>query len=74
MLPLHSALYILPHSFGYYTESKKQDPKLLPTTSPNINSIAKQLGSDELLYYTFITQSYGEITFKIGERLAKLQA
>jgi len=37
-------------------------------------SIAKHLGSDELLYYTFITQSYGEITFKIGEHLAKLQA
>ena len=37
-------------------------------------SIAKHLGSDELLYYTFITQSDGEITFKIGEHLAKLQA
>ena len=30
-------------------------------------SIAKHLGSDELLYYTFVTQSDGEITFKIGE-------
>ena len=29
---------------------------------------------DELLYYTFITQSSGERIFKIGEHLAKLQA
>ena len=37
-------------------------------------SIAKHLRNDELLYYTFITQSAGERIFKIGEHLAKLQA
>ena len=37
-------------------------------------SIAKHLSSDELPYYTFITQSAGERIFKIGEHLAKLQA
>jgi len=37
-------------------------------------SIAKHLSSDELPYYTFITQSAGERIFKIGEYLAKLQA
>jgi len=36
-------------------------------------SIAKNLKNDELLYYTFITQSAGERIFKIGEHLAKLQ-
>ena len=35
-------------------------------------SIAKHLGCDELLYYTFIIQSAGETIFKIGEHLAKL--
>jgi len=37
-------------------------------------SIAKHLRNDELLYYTFITQSAGERIFKNGEYLAKLQA
>jgi len=37
-------------------------------------SVAKNLRFDELLYYTFIIQSPGEIIFKIGEYLAKLQA
>ena len=37
-------------------------------------SIAKHLRNDEFLYYTFITQSAGERIFKIGGRLAKLQA
>jgi len=37
-------------------------------------SIAKHLRCDELLYCTFIIQSAGEIIFKIGEHLAKLQA
>ena len=37
-------------------------------------SIAKHLRNDELLYYTFITQSAGERIFKIGEHFAKLQA
>jgi len=37
-------------------------------------SIAKHLRCDELLYYTFISQSAGERIFKIGEHLAKLQA
>ena len=37
-------------------------------------SIAKNLTCDELLYYTFITHSAGEIIFKIGEHLAKLWA
>jgi len=36
-------------------------------------SIAKHLRNDDLLYYTFITQSAGETIFKIGEHLAKLQ-
>jgi len=35
-------------------------------------STAKHLMSDELLYYTFITQSVGERIFKIGEHLVKL--
>jgi len=37
-------------------------------------SVAKNVRFDALLYYTFITQSPGEIIFKIGEYLAKLQA
>ena len=37
-------------------------------------SIAKNLTCDELLYYTFIIHSAGEIIFKIGEHLAKLWA
>jgi len=37
-------------------------------------SLAKHLKNDELIYYTFITQSPGERIFKIGENLAKLQA
>ena len=37
-------------------------------------SIAKHLRNDELLNYTFITQSPGERIFKIGEHFAKLQA
>ena len=40
-------------------------------------TIAKNLTCDELLYYTFITfiiHSAGEISFKIGEHLAKLWA
>ena len=36
--------------------------------------IAKHLRNDELLFYTFISHSAGEIIFKIGEHLAKLQA
>ena len=35
-------------------------------------SIARHLRNDDLLYYTFITQSAGERIFKIGEHLAKL--
>jgi len=37
-------------------------------------SIAKHLRCYELLFYSFIIQSAGEIIFKIGEYLAKLQA
>jgi len=37
-------------------------------------SIAKHLGSDNLLYCTFIIESAGERIFKIGEHLAKLKA
>jgi len=37
-------------------------------------SLAKHLKNDELVYYTFITQSPGERIFKIGEDLVKLQA
>jgi len=36
-------------------------------------TIAKHLRCDELLYYTFITQYTGEIIFKTGEHLAKLE-
>jgi len=36
-------------------------------------SIAKHLRNDELLYYTFITQSAGKRIFKIGEHLVMLQ-
>ena len=36
-------------------------------------SIAKNLRNDDLLYYTFITQSAGERIFKIGEHFTKLQ-
>ena len=38
------------------------------------SSIAKNLRSDELLYYKFITSSPGERIFKIGEHLSKLRA
>jgi len=34
-------------------------------------SIAKHLKNDELIYYTFTTQSAGERIFKSGEHLAK---
>jgi len=37
-------------------------------------SIAKNLTCDQLLYYTFIIHSAGEIIFKIGEHLVKLWA
>ena len=37
-------------------------------------SIAKNLSWDGLLPYEFIIQFAGEIIFKIGEHLAKLQA
>jgi len=37
-------------------------------------SIAKNLRCDELVYYTFFTQSPGERIYKIGEHLSKLQA
>jgi len=37
-------------------------------------SITEHLRNDDLLYYTFITQSAGERNFKIGEHLAKLRA
>jgi len=36
--------------------------------------MAKHLRNDDLLNYTFITQSPGERILKIGEHLAKLQA
>jgi len=39
-----------------------------------LDSIAKNLRCDELLYYTFIIESAGERTCKIGEHLAKLRA
>ena len=37
-------------------------------------SIAKNLRCDELLCYTFIIHSAGEIIFYLGEHLAKLRA
>jgi len=36
-------------------------------------SLAKHLRNDELLYHTFVIQSAGERTVKIGEYLAKLR-
>jgi len=37
-------------------------------------SRAKHLTNDELIYYTFISQSVGERIFNIGEHLVKLRA
>jgi len=37
-------------------------------------SITKNLGCDELLYYTFVIHSAGERICKIGEHLVKLRA
>jgi len=37
-------------------------------------SRAKHLTNDELIYYTFISQSVGERIFNIGEHLVKLPA
>jgi len=37
-------------------------------------SRAKHLTDDELIYYTFISQSVGERIFNIGEHLVKLRA
>ena len=37
-------------------------------------SITKHLRCDDLLYYTFISQSADGKIFKIGEHVAKLQA
>jgi len=37
-------------------------------------SVTKHLRSDDLLYYTFISQSADERIFKIGKHVAKLQA
>ena len=37
-------------------------------------SITKHLRCDDLLYYTFISQSADGKKFKIGEHVAKLQA
>ena len=38
------------------------------------DSTAKHLSYDGLLYYKYVIQLAGEIIFKIGEHLAKLQA
>jgi len=40
----------------------------------SLGSIAICLRKDELLHYTFITQSAAERIFKIGEHLVKLLA
>ena len=45
----------------------------IATNDESQGSIAKNLKCDELLYYTFITNSAGE-RIKIGEHLAKLRA
>ena len=47
---------------------------ILKYVNESQGSIAKNLRCDELLYYTFIISSAGEIIFKIGEYLAKLRA
>jgi len=57
------------------SEKWRQSEIYIVINEKSQGSIAKHLRSDTLLYYyTFITQSVGERTFKTGEHLAKLQA
>jgi len=49
------------------SEKCRQSEIYIVINDKSQDSIAKYLSSDELLYYTFITQSAGERTFKIGE-------
>jgi len=56
------------------SEKWRQSEICVVISDKSQGSIAKYLKNDELLYYTFITQSACERTFKIGEHLTKLQA
>ena len=56
------------------SEKWRQSEICIVINDKSRGSIAKHLRNNELLYYTFITQSARERTFKIGEHLAKLQA
>ena len=49
-------------------------PSCIVINDKSQGSTAKHLRCDELLYYTFITQSVGERNFKTSDHLAKLQA
>jgi len=56
------------------SEKWQQSERCIVINDKSQGSIAKHLKNDELIYYTFTTQSAGERTFKSGEHLAKLQA
>jgi len=56
------------------SEKWRQSEICIVINDKSQGSIAKHLRNNELVYYKFITQSAGERIFKIGERLAKLQA
>ena len=56
------------------SEKRSQSEICIVIHDKSQGCIAKQLTNDELLYYTFITQSAGERIFKIGKQLEKLQA
>jgi len=54
-------------------ECQKNGGKYVLSLMIIANSVAKHLSWDGLLHYKFIIQFAGEITFEIGEHLAKLQ-
>jgi len=56
------------------SEKCRQSEIYIVINDKSQDSIAKYLSSDELLYYTFITQSAGERTFKIDEHFGKVIA
>jgi len=56
------------------SEKWQQSERCIIINDKSQGSIAKHLKNDELIYYTFTTQSAGERIFKSGEHLAKLQA
>jgi len=56
------------------SEKWRQSETCIVINDKSQGSIVQHLRNDELLYYTFITHSASERSFKIGEHLAKLQA